>query len=129
MSKLVELLKAQEHYHGLTGATEEQIAAAQGTLGLSFSDDYKEYISGIGVASFAGHELTGICPSPRLNVIDVTEKNRKQCYNIPSSWYVLEEANIDQIVIWQDANGDIYKTQPDGSPVKIARGIADYINL
>lgn len=129
MSKLIELMQSKEYYHGLTEATEAQISAAQEKLGLKFSDDYKEYISAVGVATFAGHELTGICASPYLNVIDVTEKNRKIFLNVPSFWYVLEEINLDQIVIWQDATGAIFKACPDDVPVQIAGGIAEYINL
>ncbi len=129
MSNLLDLIRAKDHYHGLTGATASQIAVAQETLDVLFSDDYKEYISSVGAATFTGHELTGICSSPRLNVVDVTEKNRKLFLNVPSSWYVLEEINLDQIVIWQDATGAIFKACPDDVPVQIAGGIAEYINL
>ncbi len=128
MSSLIEIMQEKRNYHGLAGVTKEQVDDAQRKLGLAFSADYQEYVSAVGVASFSGHELTGICAFPRLDVVSVTEKNRKSMLGIKPSWYVLEELNIDQITIWQDADGSIYRVAPHEEPVKVAQNIVDYIN-
>lgn len=41
--------------------SKEQIADAENELKLKFSEDYKEYLSTFGAATFCGKELTGIC--------------------------------------------------------------------
>ena len=128
MNGLIEIMQEKKNYHGLAAATTEQIDDAQNKLGVAFAPDYREYISSVGIASFDGHELTGICTSPRLNVVSATEKNRNAITEIDATWYVLEELNIDQITIWQDADGNIYRVAPHAEPVKIAQSILDYIN-
>lgn len=37
---------------------------------------------------------------------------------IEASWYVIEEAHIDGIVIWQNELGHVYQTSPFGLPKK-----------
>lgn len=128
MSKLLETMQAKENYHGFVAATKEQIDEAQEKLGLTFASDYREYLSSAGVASFGGHELTGVCPSKRLDVVSVTKNNRKITCGINAAWYVLEELNIDQVTIWQDADSSIYCVAPHGKPVRIAKNIIEYIN-
>ena len=128
VSSLIEIMQGKKSFHGLAAVTKEQVENAQRKLGLSFSPDYIEYISAVGVASFSDHELTGICASPRLDVVSVTEKNRRAMPGVNATWYVLEELNIDQITIWQDADGSIYHVVPHTEPVKIAQSIIDYIN-
>ena len=128
MSSLIEIMQGKKNYHGLAAVTKEQIDDAQRRLGLPFSSDYKEYISAVGIASFSGHELTGICASPRLDVVSVTEKYRKIMPETNPTWYVLEELNMDQITIWQDVDGRIYRVTPHAEPVMIAQNIIDYID-
>lgn len=128
MSNLIEIMQGKKNFHGLAAVSEDKIDDAQHKLGLTFSPDYREYISSIGIASFSGHELTGICASPRLDVVSVTEKGRKAMPKINPAWYVLEELNIDQITIWQDADGGVYRVSPRAELVKIAQNIIDYIN-
>lgn len=128
MSGIIETMQAKENFHGLEAATNDQIDKAQSRLGLSFSSDYREYIASVGIASFGGHELTGICASPRLDVVSVTEKNRKMNPGIDPKWYVIEELNIDQATIWQTTDGSIYRVIPYSKPIRIAEDIIDYIN-
>jgi len=113
----------------LAAATSEQIEEAEQELGLHFYTDYREYVSELGVASFYGHEFTGICASPRLNVVDVTNSNKTVFTDIPSDWYVLEEANIDDIVIWQSSTGEVYQTAPNVLPVKLSDSFLEYLEL
>ena len=118
--------------HGLISngsATKEEIAKAEGALGVIFAKDYNEYLARFGCASFIGHELTGIIESQRLNVIAATMRNRSLYGSLPRDWYVIEEANLDDIVIWQAPDQKIYQTAMNKSPVKIAENLAEYIQM
>ena len=46
-----------------------------------------------------------------------------------AGWYVLEQANIDGIVLWQDKEGNVYQTMPSSVPKKICGSLAEYIAL
>ena len=95
---------------------------------LMFAADYREYVSAFGAASYCEHELTGICKSARLNVVDVTQDER-QYNSVPADWYVIEEANIDGIVIWQATDGTVYRTRPGCKADKICDSLKEYISL
>lgn len=83
----------------------------------------------IGLACFDGHELTGLTNTSRLDVVSITKEQRAINKNIPIGWYVVEQANIDGIIIWQDETGHVYQTSPSSSPIKIANSLLEYIRL
>lgn len=126
MSNLIEVLKNAPEYIGGTGRTDAEIESAEKQLGVEFASDYRCYLKEIGLACFEGHELTGICKSTRLNVVDVTTTQR-ELYSEARSWYVIEEANIDGIIIWQSSTGAIYKTAPGIKTRKIFDSLTEYI--
>ena len=129
MADLINSLSSLPDFYSLTGASEEQIAQAERALSLRFADDYRQYVRAFGAVSAAGHELTGVCASRRLNVVEVTLSARAAQLAIPQDWYVLEEANIDGIVIWQSSAGEVFQTQPGAEPVKLAASIREYLNM
>ena len=127
MENIKDVFMSCPDYCGSTGRNQQDIIQAETALGVVFAKDYREYLQTIGLACFAGHELTGLTDIPRLNVVAVTLECRAIFKNIPPSWYVIEEANIDGIVIWQDQFGCVYQAAPLCSPVKIADGLLGYI--
>ena len=129
MADLINSLSSLPDFYSLTGASEEQIAQAERALSLRFADDYRQYVRAFGAVSAAGHELTGICASRRLNVVDVTLSARAAQPAIPRDWYVLGEANIDGFLVWQSGAGEVFQTQPGAEPVKLAASIREYLNL
>lgn len=129
MADLINSLSSLPDFYSLTGASEEQIAQAERALSLRFADDYRQYVRAFGAVSAAGHELTGVCASRRLNVVEVTLSAKAAQPAIPRDWYVLEEANIDGIVIWQSGAGEVFQSQPGAEPVKLAGGICEYLSL
>lgn len=129
MISIVNKFRVLPAFCSLAGVSAEQIANAENALALHFAGDYREYLCALGIVSAGGHEFTGICNSKRLNVADVTLSERSINANIPHDWYVLEEANIDGIVIWQNGAGEIFQTQPGRNTVKIADSICDYLDL
>lgn len=127
MTQIIEVLKSySDLIHG-KGATEIQIFNAEEQLSLKFTEEYRKYLSAFGLVIFDGHELTGIGDIERTNVVTVTRNQKRINLMISKDWYVIEEANIDDIVIWQSANGTIYKTQPGLRPKKIAEKMSEYL--
>ena len=126
MNDIIKTLKNAPDFIGGTGRDGGEIESAEKKLGINFADDYKAYLKEIGLACFDGHELTGLSQDPRLDVVHVTKDQRE---NNPEarSLYVIEEANIDGIVIWQDFSGKIYMTTENSKPRLIADSLLDYI--
>ena len=81
-----------------------------------------------GLACFDGHELTGLTTNARLDVVSVTKEQREWFGDVVSAWYVVEEANIDGIVIWQDSDGIVYAAAPYSDAVAIASSLSEYIS-
>lgn len=128
MSELVNVLKSMPDLYYFQGAETGEIDSAERALNVVFSPDYREYLAEYGIASANGHELTGICPSKRLNVVDVT-LDQKARHSVPGSYYVVEDIYVDDIVVWQSADGNIFQSAPGGSPSKICSSLAEYIQL
>ena len=128
MASIVELMQKQPDLCSMEGASEESIINAEVALGLSFAADYRQYIAAFGAASVVSHELTGICASKRLNVVDVTLMERAKTA-IPSNWYVLEQPNIDGIVVWQSSDSEIFQVNPNGIVYKIANSLIEYLQF
>ena len=113
-------------YIGSVGREESQILCAECALDVKFAADYRKYLREIGLACFDGVELTGLTKIARLDVVAVTKEKRSITAGT-EKWYVIEEANIDDIVIWQDTNGLVYQTDGTGRCRKIAESLAAYI--
>ena len=125
---IIKILKQKSDLlHGI-GVDQKTISEAERELGLTFADEYKEYLKEMAIVAYSGHELTGLTKSERTNVVQVTRKKKRISPSVPMDWYVIEDANIDDIVIWQDGQGKIYKTMYDSEAVCIASSLADFIN-
>lgn len=126
MNDIIKTLKYAPDFIGGRGRSDKEIESAEKELGINFASDYKTYLKEIGLACFDGHELTGICEDLRLDVVHVT---KDQWENNPEAknYYVIEEANIDGIVIWQDFSGKIYMTEGNLELKLIANSMTDYI--
>lgn len=126
MSELVETMRCKPNFYAEKGASVIQIEQAEMTLGLKFAPDFRECLLEFGAVSIGGHELTGFSVDPNLDVVKVTQNNREKT-NVGKNLYVIEEAHIDGIVIWQDSDGTIYQTAPYTKTRKIANSLAEYI--
>ena len=129
MNDIINTLKKQKMFASYGSATKEQILLSESILSTVFSEDYKLYLEEFGCADYYGHELTGICDFERLNVVNVTIEERNLNPSVPDNWYVIEQANIDGIVIWQSSTGEIYLTVPNTEPKKICNSLGEYIIL
>lgn len=127
MADVVRNLREKPGFFSRPGASEDQIQSAETLLGLTFAKEYREYASALGAATFESHELTGICASTRLNVVDVTEAERPKYPELPKDWYVLEQLNIDDVSIWQASSGEVYQLMPGAQPIKLSSSLSEYI--
>lgn len=127
MKTVIDIIAEKENVFSMKGVSDELINQAEQELGLIFNKEYKSYLSVYGLVSYGSHELTGICPFPRLNVVSVTIEEREYNPLTPKDYYVIEQLNIDGMVIWQSSEGKIYQTTPNSEPVKIADSLSEYI--
>ncbi len=107
---------------------ETEIINIQEKLNIIFADEYKRILKAYGFVCVDGHEITGITNAKRLNVYDVTMKERANTSYDLSELYVIEQTHIDGIVIWQSESGEVYQTIADSKPEKIADSIVEYLN-
>lgn len=128
MSSFVDKLRTFPRMRCAGGVDEAAIEQAEDTLGLIFSKEYREYLLELGEAKAAGREFTGICKAKRLHVVDVTQEERENV-PVPEDWYVIEQANIDGIVIWQDASGSVYQTGPGTKQKKLCKSLDAFLDM
>jgi hypothetical protein len=132
MSKIIETIQSLPNLLPLKPATNAEIADAELQLGISFAQEYKEYLRAFGVIMADGIELTGIAKAAHRNVVAVTKQERELDGKIPDSMYVdsmyvIESAGVDGIVIRQDASGVVYQSSPNKPPMETAKSLDDYI--
>ena len=102
-----ELEKKYKVYHA-NGVSLETIEVAEKELQLSFSEEYKTYLSLYGAISFSSHEFTGLGVNGYLNVVHATKKERSLDDNFPKNCILIENTGIDGILILQDKSGKVY---------------------
>lgn len=128
MATIIETLEAQKRLLAGEGVPENLIKEAELMLKLEFSEEYKEYLRRFGIAAYRGHELTGITKSPRLHVVAVTLAERERDPEIPSDLYVVERTNVEEIVIWQKASGEIFYSGPNQPLEQYCDSLTTYIS-
>lgn len=125
---LFDSLKQLKDFSCVGNPEHAQIVEAEEALNLKFAPEYTAIIGEFGAVSFYGHHFTGISPFPGNDVVRVTKEQRAYNPQVPKDYYVIEEALIDGIVIWQDCNGNIYQTQPNQEPFLISKSLNTYIS-
>jgi hypothetical protein len=128
MSNFNDFIRDRLFFRGKEKAQPDRIESAETELGLTFSAEYKEYLSEFGYAATDDNEFTGICPAKRLGVVFITQSERESNPGIPPDWYVVEQLNIDGIVIWQNALGEVFQTVIGSEPKKLCNSLYDYVN-
>ena len=125
--KLTDLMRKKESFLFHDGALDEEIEKAEKELEVHFAEDYKEYLKEYGEASFAGHEFTGIYGQDRLDVVKVTLEERQRYSIDMSDAYVIESLNINDLVIWQNTEGEVFISQPTITKQRIFSSLREYI--
>lgn len=123
MTKLSDL----PDFIGHEGVTEEEIRAAESVLGLSFSDDYRNYLHSYGFATIDGHELSGICGHPQRSVVSLTKGEREFNPEVDRQLYVIEVTGFDGGVVWQNSSGDVLIHYPNEGFKPLANSLLSYL--
>jgi hypothetical protein len=124
---IIQALQGKENLLNGDGVEESVVVAAERELNLKFAADYREYLLRMTIAAYDGHEFTGLSKAVRTNVVEVTKQKWLECSKISKSWYVIEETNIDQIVIWQSQDGKVYETIGGSEPVCVADSMIAFV--
>ena len=127
MSLIIETIKSLHDLLSLKPATSKQITDAELQLRVSFSQEYKEYVSEFGAVLADGIELSGISNAEHRSVVTLTKREREANSSVPHTLYVIEELGDDGVIIWQDEKGAIYQSSPKNAPKQIANSLAEYI--
>lgn len=126
---LVDMINQNENAFTFAPMSQDRIRQAEKELNVTFSKEYVDYLAQFGVSIFGGHELTGLCDGKRLDVVRITQEQKKRNNYLPDDWYVVEYLDIDNVVIWQDHDGMIYETVSNTKVRKIADSLVEYIKL
>ena len=127
MSKLIDILQRKDELIVGKPAEDGEVDKVGKMLGVKFSDEYRSILKTFGFVCVDGHEMTGIAKAKRINVYDVTMKERANTDCDLSGLYVVEQTHIDGIVIWQSASGEVYQTVAGTRLKKVADSIAEYL--
>ncbi|WP_299667818.1 SMI1/KNR4 family protein [uncultured Psychromonas sp.] len=127
MTTIINTIQALPNLLTLKAASNTDITDAELQLRVSFSDEYKKYLSTFGAIMADGIELTGIAKSEHRSVVPVTRQEWELNNTVPHTMYVIESGGIDGVIIWQDASGAVYQTLPNTLPKKIAKSLNEYI--
>ena len=127
MSAIKDAFESRKTFLAGRGASLEQISHAEKQLGLSFAQEYREYLFSYGIAAYDGHELTGITQSERLNVVTVTKEAKARYASVPVDYYVIEQIGVEELIMWQSGSGEIYGCAPNYKLEKICDSLSAYI--
>lgn len=126
MSIVDEIKKIPNLYHA-KGCTTSQIKDAQKALGITFPDEFIDYVKEYGAISFYGTEWMGLNVDGYINVVDATKQERDINDDFPSDCFVLENQGIDGIITAADEKGSVYSISYDKKEL-IYTSIVDYLH-
>lgn len=127
MSEIIEGIEKLENLRYVKGASNNDIIAAEKQLGISFANDYKDYLKKYGTIIAKNVELTGLNVSLRINVVNVTLKERELNDDFPEGMYVIENISINGILILQSESSEVYEFIPHNKLKKISNNLSEYI--
>ena len=127
MSIVDEIKKVPKLYH-TKGCKTSQIKDAQKMLGITFPEEYVDYVKEYGAISFYGTEWMGLNVDGYLNVIEATMQERKINNYFPTDCFVIENLGIDGIITIADEKGVVYSLQYSKKE-KICNSITEYLKL
>lgn len=125
--EIINAIRNLEDLRWIKPAADEQIAAAEAALGIPFAPDYRAYVRRYGAISARGIELTGVTSARRLDVVEVTGRERALNPLLPKNMYVIENLGIDGIVMLQDSTGAIYSLHPNRGPKRELENLTEYV--
>lgn len=127
MSRIVDKIQKIPDVSAIKGCTQEQINEAQKELGITFPQEYVDYVRQFGCIDFGATEWTGLNIEGRLNTVYATKQEMSVNPNFPKGFFVLENLGIDAKRIVVDADGKVYILQYDKLE-QICDSISEYLD-
>lgn len=125
MDNIVSLIAKKKNLVSTGKVTIKEINETEERMNTKFAQEYKDYLQAYGIASFEGHELTGIGNIKRLNVESVSKKYKGN--DETNNMYVIEDLYYDDIIIWQNKEGKIFKSINKKTPIIICSSMLEYL--
>ncbi|MFA9414600.1 SMI1/KNR4 family protein [Streptococcus sp. E29BA] len=120
-----EIKKIHPLYHS-SPASSEQIKQAESELQLTFSDDFKTYLSHFGAVSFEATEWMGLNVDDYCHVVVATLEARKYNEHFPKDKFIVEDWHMDNYFILSDKSGNIYSWD-NGTEAMAYESLLDYL--
>ena len=120
---ILELMR--EHGYEHSGDYSDKVVKAEQDLGLSFAEDFREFLLTFGQTDIENHEITGVVLD---NVVVASKDERQYTHSDTQDMYVIENLGFDGLIIWQNTAGEIFQTVPDKlvKPEKIYNSLVEY---
>lgn len=104
-----------------------EVDQIQAQLDLKFSEDFKQYLINYGQLTINDTELCGVFENSHLSVLKLTNEYKKIIKYDQNDLYVIEVLGFDEIVIWQNSQGEIFQTKAMSAPEKIQNSFVEYL--
>lgn len=110
------------------GCSLEQIEEAQKTLGITFPEEFIEYVKEFGCIDFGATEWTGLNIKGYLNTVTATQREISANHNFPKDSFVLEDMDIDAKKVIVDESGKVSMLQYD-KITPLCNSISEYLDM
>lgn len=127
MRRLIAEIEQKYKVYHASGCSADEVITAEKELGIKFSDEYREYLMEYGAVSFGSNEFTGLGVDDYINVVKVTEHEKKLNVTFPQRSIVIQNLDIEGISIVQDEEGAIYQINGSGKKEFVADGFFEYL--
>ncbi|MDY4446074.1 SMI1/KNR4 family protein [Campylobacter sp.] len=127
MNSLLKKIEAKSKIYTAKPCTDLMIVEAERKLGLSFSDEYRDYLRNYGALSFLSYEFTGLGVDDYIDVVEVTKRERELNNNFPKDAIVIEDTGLESLLILQNTEGNIFEYRL-GKQKKIYNSFKEYLN-
>ncbi|MDM5461102.1 SMI1/KNR4 family protein [Bacillus cereus] len=109
------------------GVSAAEIKQAEEKLQFNFPEQYKKFLSELGIISLNGHEVFGLGTSGYLNVVESTLEEQQFEEALTTDYIVIENMGSEGILILLHKDGMVYECA-NGSVKLIFNSLVDYLN-
>lgn len=130
MSDFIEKIKASNLAAG-TGCTEEQLTEAQNTLGLTFPQDYVDYLRTFGIlygwTGLGKWKRTGNDIHKEDNIVTRTLMEREVNPDFSANLFIIYDPGYESICFAADETGKVYFVEDDYCELRFD-SLAEYLD-
>jgi len=128
MVSIVDKIKQIAGLGAIEGCSLKQLRDAQKELGITFPEEYVDYVRNFGCIDFGSTEWTGLNIEGRLNTVYATKNEQSVNESFPTGFFVLENLGIDAKLIIVNEVGKVYLLQYEKKEL-ICNSISEYLDI